>query len=244
MLIWLVLFLIIFFVSFLLALRSMNDYQEIPGKLSPEYSLFLIQRPEGLTAALIDNLFKQVREKHLILSFERLFKGLKTALVVFGPKSILSTVSSDLSLLEIEEYGGRANKGHKISAWEVGTKDPSSVKIENLNVDSYIPELTDNEEFWWQVVSEPDTSGKELSVAVRAVFLAADQKNESMVDDLMKIGGKEGLIALPQVYSTEQVVNFYKDRSLPKPMMTVGSRHNVLKIKLDYLLPLVWSAKY
>ncbi|EKD84968.1 MAG: hypothetical protein ACD_38C00123G0003, partial [uncultured bacterium] len=89
MILWLILFLLIIGISFILAFRSMKDYQEIPKASKVEYGLFLIRRTDSFDAGVLGSIGKFMLDNSLIISLERLFKGNKAALTIFGPKEIL-----------------------------------------------------------------------------------------------------------------------------------------------------------
>src|SRR5437870_4004856 len=121
MILWLLLFFLTVAISFVLAYQSMRDYQENPGHFKIEYSLFLIRSPEALNINVLKAIEVELSKENLIISLERLFKGTKTALVIFGPKIILQKFSTTLNLLELEEYTKQAKDG-QISVWEMGVK--------------------------------------------------------------------------------------------------------------------------
>lgn len=148
MLLWAVLFLIIIAISAVLAYRSMRDYQLKPKVKGLDYGLFLIRNPTNLTQVL-DSLHALALGEQQIISFERLFKGTKSALVMFAPKNILAGLSSDLNLLELEEY--TKVDPAQVFAWEVGLKDVASFHLSEVNAFEGMPEFKDSEQFWWQI---------------------------------------------------------------------------------------------
>lgn len=209
MLIWIILFLVVVGVSFVLAFRSMGDYREAPRPSVP-YSVFLIGNPRALTSNTLQNLSEALFRDKLILSFERLFKGSKRALVVFGPAYILQPFSSELGLSEIEDYSRKITG--QVGAWEIGKK--SGHTTAGHDVSSYIPDLKDDEEFWWQVVLRPGGNA-DFTATVRAVFRGRNRERLTEFEEALSGTGKSGgLTILPQSYLSEQVVKFYQDRSL------------------------------
>lgn len=148
MLLWVVLFLIIIAISFLLAFQSMKDFAEKPSALGKDYALFLIRNPQALSEKLLEELHALTFKTGHIITLERLFKGAKSAVVVFGPKSILDNYP-DLNLLELEDYT-TVNEDHVIT-WEIGTKDPVLFHFYPISVFKQLPKLGEDQQFWWQL---------------------------------------------------------------------------------------------
>ncbi len=258
------LFVVIIVISFVLALRSMRNYLESPKHFKAPYAVYLIQKPQMLDAKMVEELYKAVLPSRSILSFERLFKGSRRALVLFGPTETLSKFSDTLGLLELEDYTKRATLAN-ITGWEVGGKfsEKNSIKVPHLIHE--IPPLEDNEEFWWQLCLHPTQHGLEktlnsvvqgvtnesyrmalerqkkstkeeskeskeseeskggqeageavFSAVIRAIVSSADMARlEGLKKDLSTVGQDSGLIKLPQVYTSKQVVDLYQQRALP-----------------------------
>lgn len=148
MLLWVALFFIIIAISFLLAYQSMKDFAEKPSALGKDYSLFLIRNPQALSIKLLEELHALTLKTGHIITLERLFKGPKSAVVIFGPKSILDNYP-DLNLLELEDYTNIPETD--IIAWEVGTKDPVLFHFEPVSVFKQLPKLNESQQFWWQL---------------------------------------------------------------------------------------------
>jgi hypothetical protein len=94
--IFFIIFLIIIAISGYFAYLSMKDFYELPER---GYGLFLIRNPNALTIESLEKLRKELR----IISFERLFKDEKSALVLYTPKEIVVSLS-DFKPLELEDY--------------------------------------------------------------------------------------------------------------------------------------------
>ena len=211
MLIWAILFLVVMGVSFVLAFRSMSDYREVPAPSVP-FSVFLVGNPQALTLGNLQKLGEAFIKGKFIFSFERLFKGPKRALVVFGPVDVLQPFSQSLGLTEIEDYS-RTVTG-KMRAWEVGKKSPNA-PIGSIDILSYIPSLQEDEEFWWQVVLKPKAN-QQFTAIIRAVFRGSDEgRLVKLQEELFDIGKPQDISVLPQAYSSEKIIKFYQDRSLP-----------------------------
>ncbi len=210
MIIWLAIFLIVIFVSFILAFFSMRDYQEVPDKKKAQ-SVFLIQNPTALTLEVINLLHHEVGEG--ILSLERLFKGSKSALVLFGPKPVLEKFGS-LNLLELEDY--TRVPVEKVTAWEVGTKEDGLEGFINPFTD--VPALSSDEQFWWQITMQPKRPAQKFQTQIRAVFLSGDEKHKQEVLPKLQNLGNPTLTKVPKPLTSAQILEAYKLRSLPGMM--------------------------
>ncbi len=150
MLLWAILFLIIITISAVLAYKSMKDYQQKPAVRSGEYTLFLIRNSNTLPQ-ILDSLHDAILKSGQMVSLERLFKGKKSALVIFGPKNILKTFADQLNLLELEDYTNV--DPNLVTAWEVGTKDLAAFHLGDIRVfEANTPDLLPEEQLWWQLV--------------------------------------------------------------------------------------------
>lgn len=226
MLIWIVIFAIVLGISFILALRSMGDYQELPQQTKTPYSVFLVRQPQALTAELLKQLHKGIIKEHLILSLERLYKDQREALVVFGPVKVLQRFSNVLGLLELEDYSQKIEAGQ---SWEVGTKNGlkqgSGAKFE-------MPEFLSNEQFWWQIVLDAqNTQETNFKAVIRAVLQTEDHKRAVELEQkLSKIGTEIGLVVLPKEYTSAQIINFYQQRSVPQTASLIVTADQALSI--------------
>lgn len=227
MILWIILFLLIVGISFLLALRSMRDYQEIPQTKTTEYGLFLIRQIENFDENILNSLREHIHAENLILSIERLFKGKQTALAVFGPKKVLGNFADRLNLLELEDY---ADLNHEDTfTWEIGMKNSKNISLENLNNNfKNMPELAGEDQFFWQVVI-----GKNQT-QIRAAFFNKDpQRREVLIPLLQDLGAGE-LVKIPRPFSKEQMMSFYQLRSVSKdsgmPVLTSSEITQLIKI--------------
>ena len=121
MILWVILFLLVVAISFVLAVKSMKDFIDIPSNSSAEYSLFLIRKIQIVNADFLSHLNERLVESSSILAIERLFKGKKSALVVYGPRKLLLSLNHVLDLLELEDYTDV--NVEQVSAWEIGIKE-------------------------------------------------------------------------------------------------------------------------
>ena len=211
MIIWLSIFAIIIFVSFILAFSSMRNFREIPEK-QIEYSLFLIGNPKALTDETMDFLYKETSKSGLILSIEKLFKGKKEAVVIFGPKYILEKLTKSLELLELEDYV-KVDE-NSITAWEMGVGSPRARKSDIDNLFTPIPELLELEQIWWQVSLLAENKKSSFRAQIRVVVISPDEKRREALGQIVQNIGGEYIIKLPQAYSSLQILSLFNQRSV------------------------------
>lgn len=220
MLIWIILFFIIIILSFVLALKSMNDYQGQPLALKLQYSLFLVKNPTEFTLEILQDIHEETSKNNTIISLEKLFKGEKTALVIFAPKELLNKFSNVLNLLELEDYS--LKEINNVKVWEIGSNNLSPKLLER-DFTIKLPNLKEDEQLWWQIILKPKSSNyqcREKNVyfqsLIRAVLLTADKSREQEVSEILFTRGKElGLNVLPQSHSGNELLKFYQQRILP-----------------------------
>ena len=198
MILWVLLFIGIVIISFILALRSMRDYQEIPR--STHYGLFLIRKPQELSGV-----FNLLSDEYLkagqLLSFERLFKGSKSALVMFGPISLPKT-AGQLDLLELEDYTD-VDPAH-IAIWEMGIREGGEwEKIFNT-----IPPLLNDDQIWWQVVLS-----SALQPQIKVVVLSKETSRRENLSKAIENLAPDQLFRLPKGFTNAQLLDFYQKRS-------------------------------
>lgn len=131
----------------------MRNYREVPSpKLS--YGVFLIRNELGLTDGLIKTLYQSLLVERSIISLERLFKGEKTALVIFAPHQVILKYQTVLNLLELEDYSQNINLD-AVSIWDVA----ATADFDNLGQFNKLKEssehLQENDQFFWQLVLQP-----------------------------------------------------------------------------------------
>lgn len=194
MILWILLAVCVVAISFVLAIKSMRDYQEIPSG----NSLFLIRQSKELLRQL-NKIYDDLARSNLSLSFERLFRGNQSALAVFGPTEILTKYKNSLDLLELEDYTNVSN--NEISAWEVGFR--------NGKLFGNLPTLSDDEQFWWQVIVWVDKGQPMLKFQcqIRAILLTPDlERSKLLTHSLQNLASD----------SNAQLIDFYKRRSWQK----------------------------
>lgn len=242
MIIWVILFAVIILTSFVLAFRSMQGYREMPVHSQTLYSLYLIKNEANLTEDLLTRINLIIDQKRLVVSFERLCKGSKKALVVYGPVAILKTFSEELNLMELEDYTLGNIKDQPKLSWEISSKNFQDHRKENIGFYEISKDLLDGEQFWWQLVLQPQCEKRGLQpmfkALIRIVVIAANEKNQEIKKILDKIIKDSELLALPQAYSSEQIFRFYQQRSLPQTLLIKNEGHFLCSVEdIKYLLP-------
>lgn len=236
MILWLTLFALVVAISFVLALQSMRDYQEAPKHSKVEYGLYLIRNTSGLTDYILDLIHEQIIKKGLLLSLERLFKGNKSALVVYGPKDILTNYSDRLSLLELEDYTGIDKE--QIISWEVGVRKPVLAESQIQEIGNFFknfPMLDSTEQFWWQLVLQANSKkgDKLFTGQIRAVVFCSDLTRRKKLSEELQNLPSEHLTKVPKPFTSAQILEFYKLRVLSKsetnPTLT---SQEILKLSL------------
>lgn len=212
MFLWILFFLIIAGIAFLLAYSSMSDFRIFAS--GKKYSLFLVRNIGMFDEELLNKLHTAVYRKKLLLSLERLFKGDKSALAIFGPRDILMSFKDDLSLVELEDYTERPPEN--FTAWEMG------IKSEGVKPDAKflreVSALLPSEQFWWQVVLVPIMEKNEeiFTTQVRAVFVYENEERRKELTPKLQRLSDGFLVKVPKPYAKEQILQFYKKRSLEK----------------------------
>lgn len=177
----------------------MRDFTETASG-GEEYALFLIRASGGLNALFFNSIYNDLLSRKAVISFERLFRGKQSALVVFGVRKLLFPYIESLDLLELEDYTDV--KAQHVSAWEVGIK-------ENGKVFSNLPQLSETEQFWWQMILS-----SEFKPQIRAVVVSADTVRRNTLSQNLQKLAPEKVFKLPKAYSNTQILDFYKKRSI------------------------------
>lgn len=201
MILWLALFVLVIVISFVLAYQSMSDFQEIPsGQRNEEYGLFLIRLHAGLKLSVLSSIHQDIVREGLIISLERLFKGRKSALVIFGPRQILLKYAHLLSLLELEDYTNVERD--LVQAWEVDVKKADGPKFNFY--------LAEDEQVWWQMTLKAEKM--EFISQIRAVIFAKDPGRRKDLSESLKEA--LGFAKIPKPFSSSQIFDFYHQRSI------------------------------
>lgn len=191
----------------------MRNFQEIPHR-EVEYSLFLVGKPKALTDEIIAFIHKETSRLGLILSIEKLFKGKKEAVVIFGPKQILEKLNESLELLELEDYV-KVDE-NSVIAWEMGVGSPREAgkKSDVDNFFTAIPELLELEQVWWQVGLLAENKKTSFRVQIRVVVVSPDEKRRKALGQIIQNIGGDYIVKLPQAYSSLQILSLFNQRSV------------------------------
>lgn len=214
MILWLLLFALVIAISFVLAIKSMVDYHEIPSQTGQEYGLFLIRNRQALTKELLSLIYEDLAKSGLVLSLERLFRGSESALVIYGPKIILSPHTASLDFLELEDY--TSVNVEQTSAWEVGVRNLNTWEG---NAFKNFPILSPAEQFWWQMIlmASPKHKGeKSFQVQIRTVTVFSNESKKKSLAQSLQNFAPDKLIKLPKAFSNSQLLDFYQKRSFKK----------------------------
>jgi hypothetical protein len=251
--IWFFILFVLTFVSLLLTMRSLQNYREKAKDVPVEYGLYLIRYPQLVTETVIDHIMHQSIKIGASIAFEKLAKGDRKALVVYGPKQILQSFVTSMSFMEIEDYTIHADSRH-INAWEVRVQSSHQHPNFDVTLESQMPHLEEDEQIWYQVVTRPIATGleyklwrwfistvkpylklpwlvasmsKESLATIRVVYLCDDtKKRHEKLPHITKIGETNFLFKMPQKFTSKQILDFYRDRSLPL------SGHQVMRVGL------------
>lgn len=229
MILWILLFILVVAIAFILAFRSMKDFQQIPFS-SDEYSLFLIRNTSALDKNILSLIHEQLVNSNFIISLERLIKGHQSALVLFGPVKFLDKFKNALNLLELEDYT-KVN-WEEISAWEVAVKKHGQISLENGKIWQNLPQFLDSEKLFWQLILK-GKKGKlnqpKFQTQIRVIISSEDASKRKEVSDIfLKDLKSRNLLKVPKSFSDAQILDFYKKRSFTKSDSSLLSISEVL----------------
>ncbi len=177
----------------------MRDFQETPRRASRDYSLFLIRNLGALNSKLLEQLHSELLKKSAFISLERLTKGYRIALTIYGPKNLLQPLQRELNLLELEDYTKKYSLGNLL-VFEVFKKNQP---VEG-EVFTNLPKLEGDEQFWWQLILHPKTVQRKkiFSGQIRVGLIL--NSNREMADQFESLNGGN-LLKVPRPYSQEQM---------------------------------------
>lgn len=209
MILFWILFLLIVFISAILAYLSMRDFGKSPQDFAQYNSLFLIRKVDALTPKLLEWLYQRTEKSGKIFSLERLFKGSESALVIYGPSKMLLELTSTLDLIELEDY---ARQEVEASVWEMGVKGKVGPQKESLFLD--FPKLDKGEQVWYQIVLQAQKGkNSQFSCQIRVAVLSSDLKRRKKLSEALQTP-KRHFVKIPQAFSTTQILDFYRKRSM------------------------------
>ncbi len=177
----LIISLIIISISFILALRSMKDFQDEPVA-QLDYRLFLIRNLAAINLDFLKKMSAFALKNKAIFALERLFKGSENVLVVFAPANFAEEFSS-LEPLELEDYlkSPRLLTVDQALTFEMEPNHKLDLNfMKNLKLESH-------QQFFWQMVCSPDKSSQgKFQLTIRAVVI--DQTSQKRVELAKKLG--------------------------------------------------------
>lgn len=232
MIFWVLLFILVVLISFFLAMQSMRNFREVPQAQEKDYGPFLIRKTMNITTDFLDQLHTQILKEGFIVSFERLFKGSESTLVLFAPRKIAQNYLTSLDLIEIEDYTDVPKEG--ILGFEMGTKaDKNNKNLQNFF--GNFPKLEDDETVWWQLII---MARKErlFEVLPRVIIKGRDLIRAAEIEKKLHHLAGGFLIKIPKPYSIGQILQFYKQRNLNKdmhnPTITSNEVLNLIRLPL------------
>jgi hypothetical protein len=176
--IWIIIILAIIIISFILALRSMKNYQEVPTTKFP-YGVFLIRNENFvLQNGTLNELYKFCLEANAIISIERLWKGSQKALVLYAPQNI-GQFLPELELLEIEDYIEKEAKDNQKKAsvdevivWNYHPKNEQELTIP----ETFLKDLQFNQDqnVFWQIVLNATKKENHFQLNCRVMVVEPD----------------------------------------------------------------------
>lgn len=213
---WLIiLFILGFLISFFLTLYSMRDFLIKPGSKSM-FGVYLVRNLSNFNIEFLNSILVSFLEKDLI-SFERLFKDGESALVIFGPSSLLKY--HDLNLQELEDYTSLDLS--KLSVFEAHLKSAKNLK-------EHLPTLSKDERIWIQILCK--NGKKQIDCQIRIVIYS-DVRLKQLSGEF-QANFKDILVKVPRPYSKHQLFEFYKGRNFLKEDMNKLTSEDILNLSL------------
>lgn len=216
MIFWILLFVLVVVISFLLAYLSMRNFPQLPGSQSLDYGLFLIRKTSSISAPMMANFHQQMIEGNFIISFERLFKGHQSTLVMFAPRVLAQNYLGHLDLVEVEDY---ITAEQKLLIFQLGIKSKTQ-KHSLSGLFAQFPILNPDEFVWWQAVLHAKKEGI-FEILPRVAFFAKDHRRQMELSHILQNLSEGFLHKIPKPYTNEQMLKFYQDRAF------VRNEHNL-----------------
>ncbi|MBI2021606.1 hypothetical protein HYS93_01835 [Candidatus Daviesbacteria bacterium] len=183
--IWIILFIIVVLVSFYLAYTSMKGYRQFPAR-SLRYSLFLILNKHQFDLELLKKIHYWAYQEGAIVSIERLFKGSDSALTIFAPTELIKELDS-LKTTELEDYLEEPDQGNldqpdisiqkprvkmnESLVWLIHPKNNPKKKLVVSPDFLRMLNLTEQQQFFWQIVCSPCKEQSDFQVTIRAMVV-------------------------------------------------------------------------
>jgi hypothetical protein len=172
-------------ISFFLAWKSMEDFQESPAK-DLSYQLYLLRDLTPFNAQFFQKLHNYLLKEKTFLSVEKLYKGKESVIVVYAPESFIKSFP-EFNLLLLEDYlaltkAEQQNDRNKISidkAFTFDIKPTSQISIKEENLGNVV--LKENQRSFFQIVCAPiKGAGNLFQVTVR--FMVSDQTPQKRLE--------------------------------------------------------------
>ncbi len=201
--IWFILGLLVIYLSFVLARKSLKNYQDMP---SGENGLFLLRDLQYFDDVFLEKICMQTGS---IFSLEKIYKGGQGALVLFAPKRVGEGIVG-LSPLEIEDYTQKISED-RVQVWELNVGKKKGAKhihfLEGAN-------LTLEEQAAFQIVFMPGEKGK-IQVSMRILVSASDAlKRSNIAKQIDKNMALSNQVRSKRKFSSKQVFGHFRKRSL------------------------------
>lgn len=218
MIVWIILLIIIG--SIILSINTFISHRR-KIRRAANYSLFLIGNPTSLSLDLINQLYQRFNHSGFVLSFEKLSRGQKEALVIFAPGFLIRPFSLPLRLTEIEDYSHSllTHLEQPFSNLLALHLEPLGMSKELLGqaINEYHQSISllDDEQIWWQLVLKPENVSNQFQFNLRLIIDSQDhQKTQELYQKFLGVTENLGLNFHPQPHSKFQLINFYLDRLL------------------------------
>lgn len=216
MIFWILLFILVVLISFLLAYFSMRNFPQLPALKESDYGLFLIRKTPKLTPQTLLDFHQMMKFRNFIISFERLFKGTQSTLVIFAPRNLIQNYQDQLDLVELEDY--TTDTTYEPYTFQMGVKQ-KGLKGDKLPFFSEFPILKEDELVFWQLILKAKKDSG-FEILPRVAFFTKDKiRLMEITKSFQNLSGF--LHKLPMPFSSEQMFKFYKARSFVK------SEHNL-----------------
>jgi hypothetical protein len=219
MLIYLISFVVILVVSFILALKSMKDYDKKTHFSESRGSLYLIRNPKAISEQLIQELSDLSLKHNTTFAIERLFKGQKSALVIFGKSNLLTNFPS-LDLLELEDYVH--NHPNISDAWSV---NPVGNRLD------FGLDLSESDQVWWQVVIGRSKDQKKTKTDSYQLML--DKSGKKMSNPTAILAQARAVFLIEEPLKLQPVAQQF-EKMLHQASLSVLSKN--IKIADDYIV--------
>lgn len=206
-------------VSAFLAYLSLYDYQDLPP--AGEHSVYLIRNLGGVNEAFLSELNKRLKEENQIVSLEKLFKGNREALLIYGPKHLVESFP-ELDLLELEDYTRIPERD--LLCWEIVPK-PQKHKT-----DLVLPtmDIGDSEQIFYQIALQKNKAS--FQATIRVVVVSSEITGKlRLMNTLNRLLQQRGFIRKNLKKTSATVYKAYRKRTAtPKEIFSFNLKYQSL----------------